>query len=112
MASPPRHQEKFNGQDAAALIAAGIGIFALGLITPVGAWLVTAHILGYRVARPLLTAGVFVLWGIIWLVLRRQWRGRALPAQTTVLRAGALILLGLFLGAPALARFWSGIRLP
>jgi len=112
MASSPRHQEKLNGQDAAALIALGVGIFALGLVTPVGAWMVTSRVWGYHVARPVLTAGVFVLWGVLWFVLRQRWRGRTLPARSVVLRAAGLGLLGLFLGAPVLAMFWPDIPLP
>jgi len=112
MASPHRQHETLNGQDAAALIAAGAGIFALGLATPIGAWLVTARHLGYTTARPLLTAAAFALWGIVWLTLRRQWRTRSLKAQNIVLLAGALILLGLLLGTPIMAWFWPSIHLP
>ena len=112
MASSPRHQEKLNGQDAAALIAAGVGILALGLVTPVGAWMVASRAWGYHVVRPWLTAGAFVLWGVLWFVLRQRWRERTLPAKATVLRAALLVLLGLLLGAPTLAWFWPGFPLP
>ena len=112
MASPPHYQEKLNGQDAAALTAGGTGVFALGLVTPVGAWLVTARGLSCGVTRPLLTMAAFALWGMTWLALRRRWRGRLLQAPHIVLLTGALIVLGLFFGSPILAWFWPGIYLP
>ena len=112
MALPAPKHDDFNGKDAAALLAAGIGIFALGLGNTLGAWLVTTHRLSCSITRPLLTAVAFAVWLGAWGVLRRAWRNATKPAKDLTLWAATLIVLGLLLGSPLLTWFWPGVHLP
>jgi len=112
MALPSPTHDDFNGKDAAALLAAGVGIFALGLANSVGAWLLTTHRLSCETARPLLTALALVLWAGTWAALRRAWQGTARPAKALTWWAAALITLGLLMGTPILTWFWAGVRFP
>ncbi len=109
----PLHQEEFmDGREAAALIAAGVGILALGLVMPVGAWLVTVVGAPCEWTRPVLSALALTIWGGTWMGLRWRWRGRAQPARRIVFVMGGLVLLGLLVGSPLLVVFWRGAMLP
>ncbi len=112
MALPPQKNDDFDGKDAAALLAAGIGIFALGLGNTLGAWLVTTRRLSYSITRPLLTALAFTLWGGTWAALQQAWRNTIKPAKALTLWMTVLALLGLLLGSPLLIWFWPGVRFP
>ena len=112
MALPLHHEEFMDGAEAAALMAAGVGVFLLGLVMPVGAWLVTDVGAPCEITRPVLTAVGLLLWGGTWVGLRRYWRGRAQPARRIVLLMGGLVLLGLVLGSPVWVIFWRGVMLP
>ncbi len=112
MALPFHTKEYFDGEDAAALMSAGVGMLALGMVNPVGAWLVTTHRLACTTARPLLTALAVGVWAGAWLVFHWHWRGRAKPAKTIVGWAGGLTALGLLLGTPIITWFWQGVHLP
>ncbi|NPA93126.1 MAG: hypothetical protein GXO56_05550 [Chloroflexi bacterium] len=104
MAMPPHHQEFLEGPTAAALLAAGIGIFLLGAVTPIGSWLIYAYHAPVRWVRPVLSLAAFGIWGLAWFTLQRRWKTSPQPAQRIVLYAGALAFLGLLLGSPLL--FW------
>ena len=106
------HEEFMEGSEAAALIGAGVGILATGMVTPVGAWLVTAQRIPCALARPLLTPIAFGIWGVTWWGLRRRWQGGSLPAKRIVLITGGLILAGLLLGSPLIARLFPTLMLP
>jgi hypothetical protein len=109
----PLHQEEFmDGVEAAALTAAGVGVFALGLVMPAGAWLLTVAHTPCARTRPLLTLLALGVWGAVWLVLRWRWRGRAQAARRVVVRAAVLVLLGLAAGSPLWGIFWHQVRLP
>ncbi len=109
----PLHQEEFmDGLEAAALVAAGVGVLALGLVTPVGAWLLAAGRIPCERARPVLTAVALLLWGGTWLLLRWRWRGRAQRARRVVMVMGLLMLLGLVAGSPLWAGLGQGVMLP
>jgi len=109
----PLHQEEFmHGREAAALTAAGVGILALGLVMPIGAWLITVVGTPCEWTRPVLSAPALAIWGGTWMGLRLRWRGRAQPARRIVLVMGGLVLLGLAAGSPWVAVFWHHAMLP
>jgi hypothetical protein len=87
-----------NGPAAAAVLAAGIGCFALGLLTVLSiAFPLLANVLQfYPPTGPL--SGVATLavmvWLIAWLVCHRLWRYKQLRFTSVLLVTLVLILLG------------------
>jgi len=112
MTMPSHHQEFLDGPIAAALLAAGVGIFLLGAVTPLGAWLIYAYHAPVRWVRPLLSLAAFGIWGSAWYSLHQRWQARPQPAQRIVLYAGALALLGLILGSPLLTWLYPTLPSP
>lgn len=104
------HESPANGAGAAALLAAGIGTFLMGILT---AWAeASATIKGllvwYGPAGPLTgKTGVPVLaWLLIWAILHAAWRGKEVNFRSIYCGALTLILLGfLFLFPPVFEAF-------
>jgi len=87
-----------NGSGAAAILAAGVGSFALAVLAIAGdksasvkAWLVF-----YKPTGPLsgVTTLALIIWILTWGILEGRWRKRTVAARTSFI---ALALLGLSL---------------
>ena len=109
MTGTPREREVIsNGASLAALLAAGVGAFALGLIVilnEAGAFTVPA-IYGPSGGVSGRTTLAVVIWLIAWAILHRSWRGREI--QTGRVQAVTLILtlLGVVLTCPPVWRLF------
>lgn len=101
-----------NGAGAAAVLAAGIGAFSIGVLALTGdAFSGVAHLLNFwNPTGPL--SGVsdlaVIIWLISWLVLARLWVGKNLEQQWINLTAALLFLVGLLLTFPPLMDFLEG----
>ncbi len=84
-----------NGQAGAAILAAGVGSAALGVLALAGdAFPAVNHFLTfYRPTGALsgVTTGAIVLWLVVWFGLERRWRGKQIDFWRV--NAGALVLL-------------------
>lgn len=96
----PRLSESIGGHEAAALFAAGVGIFALGVANPLGMWVVSAGVLTRASARPLLALVSLALWVFAWAWCDRRWEGKRFSSLFLLTLVGFLILLGLLLASP------------
>ncbi len=88
-----------NGSGAAAILAAGVGSFALAVLAFVGdkSSAVKSSLIFYKPTGPLsgvTTAAIFV-WLCTWGVMEWRWRNRSVAAGRT--NTIALVLLGLSL---------------
>ncbi len=88
-----------NGSGAAAVLAAGIGAFALAVLAiAVGkiAWL-TQVMVFYKPTGPLsgVTTSAILIWLAAWMILNARWRGRNVAAARV--SAAAFVLLGVSL---------------
>ncbi len=95
---------KPNGPVAAAFLAAGIGAFAMGLLTTAAA--ASAGIAGalnwYRPVGPLSgkSLGAVIVWLIAWILLGSNWRGKEIAFGPVYRWALILVVLGLLLTFP------------
>ncbi len=86
-----------NGSGAAAILAAGVGAFALAVLALAGDK--SAHIarglIFYKPTGPLsgVTTAAVLIWLFTWGILEWRWRNRTVPAGRV--NTVALILLGL-----------------
>ena len=86
-----------NGSGAAAILAAGVGTFALAVLA--GAADKSAHfassLIFYKPTGPLsgVTTAAILIWLVAWGILEWRWRNKTVPASRV--SAAALILLGL-----------------
>ena len=101
-----------NGPAAAAILSAGIGCFAIGVLALIGdgskemAGLFTF----YRPTGPLSgvsTLGI-VVWLVAWLVLARRWGTRTVAIGRVNLAAFVLLALGLLLTFPPFGNLLLG----
>jgi hypothetical protein len=88
-----------NGEAAAAILAAGIGSLALGIIIPLSEAIVplkSALTLNVPVG-PLSgkTAFMVVVWLVAWLGLHLAWRGKQVAFGTVIMATIVLVILGL-----------------
>ena len=93
-----------NGSGAAAVLAAGIGAFALAVLA-VAADRVAAvqHAMAfYRPTGPLsgVTTSAIGVWLIAWLALERRWRDRAIALRPVCISAFVLLAISLLLTFP------------
>ena len=97
-------EEMPNGPGAAAILAAGSGCFALGIIA-----VVADHVarfgrlmIFYRPTGPLsgVTTCAVLVWLVVWAVLDRSWRRKTLHAQPLIVASMLLLFLGLLLTFP------------
>lgn len=96
-----------NGPGAAALLAAGIGAFALAILAIAG-----DHVAGfghlmifYRPTGPLsgVTTSASVVWLVAWGLLEWRWRKRSVAIGKIAAVASILLVLGLLLTFPPLS---------
>jgi hypothetical protein len=101
-----------NGSGGAAILSAGIGCFAIGVLALIGdgskrtAGLFTF----YRPTGPLSgvsTLGI-VLWLVVWLVLARRWRKKVVAMSKVNLAAFVFLALGLLLTFPPIGDLLLG----
>jgi len=100
------YPEKIDGSEGAALLAAGIGVFLLGLANLVGMWLLGAGIFPLGIARPILSLLALAFWVLVWLWLRIRWGSKQLKARLVTIYFWVLVVLGLALGSPLACLFW------
>lgn len=105
-------EELANGPAGAAILSAGIGCFAIGLLSVIGdgskkmAGLFTF----YRPTGPL--SGVsslgIAVWLVVWLVLARRWRSRTVAIGRVNIAAFVFLTLGLMLTFPPIGDLLLG----
>ncbi len=101
-----------NGPGGAAILSAGIGCFAIGVLTLIGdgskkmAGLFTF----YRPTGPLSGVSMLgiVVWLVIWLVLARRWRTKVVAIGRMNLAAFIFLALGLLLTFPPIGDLLLG----
>ena len=93
-----------NGSGAAAILAAGIGSFALAVLAVAGdkSVLVKNSLVFYKPTGPLsgVTTTAIVLWLLIWAILEWRWRRKTVAAGRVCVVALVLLGLGMLLTFP------------
>lgn len=93
-----------NGAAAAAILAAGIGSFILGLVTTLAAMseAVASGLNWYRPAGPLSgkTSLAVIVWLVAWVVFHTRWKDTQIPFNHIFIITLVLIGLGLLLTFP------------
>ncbi len=96
-----------NGSGAAALLAAGIGAFALAVLAIAGDRIAAVKnaMIFYRPTGPLsgVTTAAIVVWLIVWAVLDARWKKRNVALGRVSAWALALLALSLLLMFPPIA---------
>ena len=106
--TPPEREVISNGAALAALLAAGVGAFALGLIVilnEAGAFTVPAIYAPAGGVSGRTTLGV-VIWLIAWAILHRRWKGREVQTGRVQTATIVLTLLGIVLTLPPVWRIF------
>ncbi|TCT10122.1 hypothetical protein [Paralcaligenes ureilyticus] len=100
----PTDKDLPNGAGAAAILAAGIGCAALGILALLGdAFSTIKNLLNfYNPTGPLsgVTTVAIVVWLASWFILARKWDGRDVALNRVGVIAFILLALGLFLTFP------------
>ncbi len=96
----PHLSEPLGGHEAAALFAAGVGVFALGVANLLGMWAVSAGVLRQTSARPALTLVALAVWVFVWVWCDRRWGGKSFATHLFMYVVGFLVSLGLVLASP------------
>ncbi len=93
-----------NGFGAAAVLAAGIGCFSLGVLTIAGdaSKSFARHLIFYRPTGPLsgVTTASIAIWLLAWVVLSIRWRSRDVPLRPVLTVAFVLLGASLLLTFP------------
>jgi hypothetical protein len=93
-----------NGFGAAAIVAAGVGCFAVGVLATVGDGVkaVARALTFYRPTGPLsgVSRMAIVVWLVTWLVLGRWWSGKTVSMTKVNAVAFAFLAVGLLLTFP------------
>lgn len=93
-----------NGGGAAAILAAGIGLFALGVLTVAGdkSKAVGQHLNFYHPTGPLsgVTTVAIALWLISWALLGMRWRSRDVKLRPVLAASFVLLAVSLLLTFP------------
>lgn len=96
-----------NGPGAAALLAAGIGAFALAVLAIVADRVATfkSLMIFYKPTGPLsgVTTSAIFIWLVAWLILDAFWKKRDVALGRAAAAALVLLVLGLVLTFPPLA---------
>ena len=96
-----------NGSGAAALLAAGIGAFALAILAIAGDQIAGFKrlMIFYRPTGPLsgVTTTAIAVWLVAWGLLESRWRRRTVEIGKIAAAALVLLVLGLLLTFPPLA---------
>ena len=101
-----------NGSGAAAILAAGVGCGAIGVLAlagdaspTLGRWLSLYPPSG---ALSGVTAASIAIWLACWFVLERRWRGRSIDLRPVNLIAFALLASGFLLTFPPIMDLLQG----
>jgi hypothetical protein len=101
-----------NGPGAAAILAAGIGCFLVGVFATLGdAFPAVSDMLtfyGPTGALSGVTTVAIVIWLVVWFVLSRRWAGRQVAMVGVNIAAFALLALGVLLTFPPFMDFLQG----
>jgi hypothetical protein len=93
-----------NGPGAAAVLAAGIGCFALAVLAVLGdkSAVVRSGLIFYKPIGPLsgVTTGAIVVWLFTWAILEWRWRKKTVAAGRINALALVLLVLSLMLTFP------------
>jgi hypothetical protein len=101
-----------NGAAAAAILSAGTGCFAIGVLAVIGdsSKKIAGWLTFYRPTGPL--SGVsslgIALWLVVWLVLAMRWRTKTVAIGKVNLAAFVFLALGLLLTFPPFADLLLG----
>ena len=103
-AATPQPPGPPNGAGAAAILAAGAGSLALGVLALAGdAWpALRARLVLWPPTGPLsgVSSGAVLVWLAAWVVLARRWSGREVSLGRVNLVAFAMLIAGLLLTFP------------
>jgi hypothetical protein len=93
-----------NGFGAAAILAAGVGCFAVGVLATVGDGVkaVARALTFYRPTGPLsgVSTMAIVVWLVTWFVLARRWSGKTVSMTKVNAAAFVFLAVGLLLTFP------------
>lgn len=93
-----------NGFGAAAILAAGIGSFALGVLTVAGdaSKAFARHLILYRPTGPLsgVTTIAIAIWLLAWALLSLRWHARDVALRPILIAAFLLLAVSLLLTFP------------
>lgn len=93
-----------NGGAAAAIVAAGVGCFVVGVLATVGDGVkpVARALTFYRPTGPLsgVSTMAIVVWVVTWFVLAKRWSGKAVSMTKVNVAAFVFLALGLLLTFP------------
>jgi len=107
MSEPQEKLPLTNGPGAAALLAGGIGVTALGIFAVLGdTWPAFKKLMiFYRPTGPLsgVTTAAVVVWLLTWAVLEWRWRRKTVPMGRVAVVACGLLVVGLLLTFPPFA---------
>jgi hypothetical protein len=99
--------EVLSGSGAAALLAAGLGAFALAILSIAGDQIAgfKRRMIFYRPTGPLsgVTTSAITVWLVAWGLLEWRWRRRSVATGKIAAAALILLALGLLLTFPPLA---------
>jgi len=103
-AASPNTPVLTNGSGAAAILAAGIGSFALAVLACAGDKLAAIKngLIFYKPTGPLsgVTTGAILIWLVSWVVLEWSWRNKTVSVGRIAAIALALLGLSLLLTFP------------
>jgi hypothetical protein len=98
------HDGPTNGAGAAALLAAGVGVFFLAALSVTADHVaaIKSHMIFYKPTGPLsgVTSSAIVVWLVVWAVLEARWKRRTVALKGIVIVALVLLALGLVLTFP------------
>ena len=104
LSSNTEQQTLSNGFGAAAILAAAIGCFSLGLLTIAGdaSKSFARHIILYKPTGPLsgVTTIAIIIWLLAWAILSRAWAKRTAPLRPILTAAFILLVASLLLTFP------------
>ncbi len=96
-----------NGFGAAAILAAGIGVFALAVLAIAADQVASIKrlMVFYKPTGPLsgVTTSAILIWLVVWAILNARWSGRSVAAARVNTAAFILLGLGLLLTFPPVA---------
>ena len=106
-AASPKAQALTNGSGAAAILAAGIGSFALAVLACAGdkSAAVKNSLIFYKPTGPLsgVTTVAILIWLFVWGILEWRWRSRTVAVGRISAVGLALLALSLLLTFPPVA---------
>jgi hypothetical protein len=109
-ATSPNAPALTNGSGAAAILAAGVGTFALAVLACVSdkSAAVKSSLIFYKPTGPLsgVTTAAIVIWFFIWGILEWRWRTKTVAVGRMTTVALALLGLSLLLTFPPVAELF------